>query len=439
MKKDDLRRILDSLGIEKLNDMQEVALETIEKDNEVMLLSPTGSGKTLAYLLPILGHLDPKEKWVQCVVIVPTRELGLQIEQVWRKMDTGFKVNMCYGGHSLETEMNNLSNPPALLIGTPGRLRDHLERRSFKTAAVKTLVLDEFDKSLQLGFHEQMEYIIAEMGKIQRRVLVSATSDIDIPEFTGVKEPTVLNFVVEGDYSVNIETKLVISEDKDKLQTLFRLLCSLGTEQSIIFTNHRESAERISEFLSSEGIICAHYHGGMEQEPRERALIKFRNGTAQHLVATDLAARGLDIPDIKHVIHYHLPLKEDEFVHRNGRTARMMTAGTIYVIHHEDEKRAHYMDYDSEVFTPDSEAKLPTAPIYQTIYVSGGKKNKINKVDIVGFFTQKGKIEKADIGLIEVKDFVSFVAVKSDKVRSLLQNIKEEKMKGAKYKIQIAR
>jgi ATP-dependent RNA helicase DeaD len=439
-KKHHSNNILLNLGIESLNEMQETAQDVILNDNNVLLLSPTGSGKTLAFLLPIFEMLQPEILSVQCLILVPSRELGLQIEQVWKKMGTDYKVNVCYGGHSIETEIKNLSNPPAVLIGTPGRIADHIDRGTFRLDKIQTLILDEFDKSLQLGFHEQMSFIIGKLSKLNKRVLVSATSDIEIPKYTRVVNPTILDFIpTEEEQESNLTTKLVISKEKDKLGSLFNLICSLKSQQAIVFCNHRDAAERISDTLNEKGIYATYYHGGMDQAERERALIQFRNGSMSYLITTDLAARGLDIPEMKHVIHYHLPLKEDEFTHRNGRTARMQASGTAYVIAHESEKKMDYLDYGMEVFSVENAITLPKPPEFQTIYVSGGKKNKLNKIDIVGFFSQKGKLEKGDLGLIEVKDFISFAAVKFNKVKDFLHNVKDEKMKGKKFKIEVAR
>ncbi len=431
--------ILSNLGIESLNEMQDAAQDAILNDNNVLLLSPTGSGKTLAFLLPVLELLQPEILSVQCLILVPSRELGLQIEQVWKKMGTQYKVNICYGGHSIDTEIKNLSNPPAVLIGTPGRIADHIDRDTFRTDKIQTLILDEFDKSLQLGFHEQMSFIIGRLPKVNKRVLVSATSDIEIPKYTRVVNPTVLDFIPEEEEKANLSMKMVLSPSKDKLESLFNLICSLKSQSAIIFCNHRDAAERISDTLNEKGIYATYYHGGMDQDERERALIQFRNGSISYLITTDLAARGLDIPEMKHVIHYHLPLKEDEFTHRNGRTARMQATGTAYIIVHESEKKLDYIDYNMEVLDVKNVNSLPKPPEFQTIYISGGKKTKLNKFDIVGFFSQKGKLEKDDLGLIEVKDFVSFAAVKFGKVKELLKNIKEEKMKGKKFKIEVAR
>ncbi len=431
--------LLLNLGIESLNEMQIAAQETILNDSNVLLLSPTGSGKTLAFLLPIFETLEPEIKEVQCLILVPSRELALQIEQVWKKMGTDYKVNVCYGGHSIETEIKNLSNPPAILIGTPGRIADHIDRATFKTDKIQTLILDEFDKSLQLGFHEEMSFIIGKLAKVNKRVLVSATSGVEIPKYTRVVNPTVLDFIPSEEEKVNLTMKMVVSKEKDKIGTLFNLICSLKSQSALIFCNHRDAAERISDTLNEKGIYATYYHGGMDQDERERALIQFRNGSVSYLITTDLAARGLDIPEMKHVIHYHLPSKEDEFTHRNGRTARMLATGTAYILIHESEKKMDYIDYNMPVLKVDTATTLPKPPEFQTIYISGGKKNKLNKIDIVGFFSQKGKLEKGDLGLIEVKDFISFAAVKSKKVKDLLSAIRDEKMKGKKFKIEVAR
>ena len=431
--------ILSKLGIESLNQMQQEAYESILQEKTTFLISPTGSGKTLAFLLPLLELLDPTKNAIQCLILTPSRELAMQIEQVWKSMGTGMKVNVCYGGHSIATEIQNLSNPPALLVGTPGRVFDHITRRSFDTYHIKTLILDEFDKSLDLGFHDQMSYIIGNLPKLDKRVLVSATYGIKIPEFVGFTSPKTLNFTPENEEKTALSMKVVISEEKDKVNTLFDLICSLNSESALIFCNHRDAVERTAELLNEMGIFTTFYHGGMDQDDRERALILFRNGSVNYLVTTDLAARGLDIPEMKHVIHYHLPLQEHEFTHRNGRTARMHASGTAYMIFHRNEFRPKYIDESLEILELPEKSTLPKPPEFVTIYISGGKKNKLNKVDIVGFFSKKGELEKGDLGLIEVKDFMSFVAVKRSIFRTLLDKTRDEKIKGKKYKVEVAR
>jgi ATP-dependent RNA helicase DeaD len=431
--------ILKNLKIESFNTMQSSSFENIISDKNVLLISPTGTGKTIAFLAPIFALLERDKKGVQCLVLVPSRELALQVEKVWKQMGTDFKVNVCYGGHSIDTEIQNFSVEPSILIGTPGRIADHLERNSFNAATIKTLILDEFDKSLQLGFQETMAFISSRLKNVEKRILVSATDSIQIPKFIQVENPTVLNFSASSPAESNLSMKLIVSKEKDKINSLFQLLCSLKSQSAIVFCNHRDAAERISDTLNEKGIYATYYHGGMDQDERERALIQFRNGSVSYLVTTDLAARGLDIPEMKHVIHYHLPSKGDEFTHRNGRTARMLASGTAYIIIHESEKKMDYLDYGMSVLDVSNSTTLPKPPEFKTIYISGGKKNKLNKIDIVGFFSQKGKLEKGDLGLIEVKDFISFAAVKAKKVKDLLNNIRDEKMKGKKFKIEVAR
>jgi superfamily II DNA/RNA helicase len=429
---------LAGLGITELNEMQQQANDAIQKNSEVVLLAPTGSGKTLAFLLPVLSVLKPDLDHVQCMVIVPTRELALQIEQVWKKMSTGFKVTCCYGGHDMQTEIRSLVEAPALIVGTPGRILDHIRRNSFAGKHISTLILDEFDKSLELGFQEEMADIIRNLRNLKKKVLVSATTS-KIPPFTNIKEPVTVDFVTNRNKSAGLSVVQVIADQKDKFSTLVRLVSFLGSESTLIFCNQRDSVERISEVLKEEGIDCAYFHGKLEQEDRERTLIRFRNGSVLFLAATDLAARGLDIPDMKHVIHFELPLKGDEFTHRNGRTARMLAEGTAYILLNKDEKLPDYITSKPKVL--DLPAKLSAVPVsdWVTIYISGGKKSKLNKMDIVGFLLQKGQLEKQDLGLIEVKDNISFAAVKRQKAKAMLQLVSTEKMKGKKYKIEIAR
>lgn len=432
------KNILSRLGIESLNAMQLETKDAVMKESEVEVLSPTGSGKTLAFLTPILQLLNENLSDVQALVVVPSRDLALQIEQVWKKMGTSFKVNVCYGGHSMNTELKNLNNPPALLIGTPGRLYDHIEKKTFDTSSVKILILDEFDKSLQLGFHEEMRKIIEKLPNLKKKILLSATSDVEIPDFVGMKSPLILSYLKE-DKKESLTIKLVLSPEKDKIKTLISLICSLNSEPALIFCNHREVTERVSEFLNKNGIFSGYYHGGMDQEERERILIQFRNGSLNYLVTTDLAARGLDIPEMNHVIHYHIPGKESEFIHRNGRTARMQAKGNAYIIQYKEEPLPDYITNHVDILSVSNKNPLPKLPEYKTIYISGGKKNKLNKGDIVGFFLQKGKLEKNDVGIIEVKDFISFAAVRKSSVKTLLENVRGKKMKGKKYKIEIAR
>ncbi len=431
-----IQKVLSNLKIDALNEMQLASIEVNRGKEDCVLLSPTGSGKTLAFLIPLLNQLDSSAEHVQALIVTPSRELAIQIEEVFRSLGTSFKVNSTYGGHSIKVEENNFTQAPAVLVGTPGRICDHVNRGNLDLSFVKTLILDEFDKSLEMGFQEEMGYIVGQLNSLQKRMLISATEMKEIPAFTGVINPVQLNFL--SDKSEGLTLKLVMSDDKDKLQTLFDLLCQNTNESTIVFCNHRDTVERISEYLTDMGVINTFFHGGLDQTERERTMIKFRNGSSNYLITTDLAARGLDIPEIKYIIHYHMPPKEDGFIHRNGRTARMSATGTSFLLMSRDEDMPDYIKKRPEQVKLKDDNAMPKKPEWVTLYLSGGKKDKINKIDIVGFLSKKGNLEKFDLGLIIVQDFSSYASVKRHKVGQLLQDIQNEKVKGKKLKIEIA-
>ena len=420
-----------------MNQMQKSAYKTSENENDLLLLSPTGSGKTLAFLFPVLRNLKKENSGIQAMILVPSRELALQIEQVFKSMGTDFKVSVCYGGHDKKIEVNNLIESPALLIGTPGRIAYHLKNGNFDATTIKTLVLDEFDKSLEFGFHDDMSLIISEMPLLSQRILTSATAMTEIPAFTGLNNEATVDFLKVLEIKPDFQLRKVITTSEGKLETLFQLLCKIGNKRTLIFCNHRDAVDRISELLKEKGISRETFHGGMEQDERERALLKFKNDSSRILITTDLASRGLDIPEVESIVHYQLPPKEDAFIHRNGRTARMNAKGFVYLIMTEDENFPFIKkNTPEEKLTQDY--KMPSRTPFLTIYISAGKKDKVNKVDIVGFLIKKGELEKDDIGLIEVKDTTSYVAVNRQKVVALLKKLDNQRLKNKKLKIEIA-
>ena len=420
-----------------MNQMQKSAYKTSENENDLLLLSPTGSGKTLAFLFPVLRNLKKENSGIQAMILVPSRELALQIEQVFKSMGTDFKASVCYGGHDKKIEVNNLIESPALLIGTPGRIAYHLKNGNFDATTIKTLVLDEFDKSLEFGFHDDMSLIISEMPLLSQRILTSATAMTEIPAFTGLNNEATVDFLKVLEIKPDFQLRKVITTSEGKLETLFQLLCKIGNKRTLIFCNHRDAVDRISELLKEKGISRETFHGGMEQDERERALLKFKNDSSRILITTDLASRGLDIPEVESIVHYQLPPKEDAFIHRNGRTARMNAKGFVYLIMTEDENFPFIKkNTPEEKLTQDY--KMPSRTPFLTIYISAGKKDKVNKVDIVGFLIKKGELEKDDIGLIEVKDTTSYVAVNRQKVVALLKKLDNQRLKNKKLKIEIA-
>ena len=437
----DIRTILKNLKIEELNAMQQAAVDAYKEGNDIVLLSPTGSGKTLAYLIPLVQSLKKDADGVQAVVLVPSRELALQIEQVFKGMGTDFQVMSCYGGRPAMDEHRTMKGiRPSVIIGTPGRMNDHLEKGNIDASTVRVLVIDEFDKCLEFGFQEEMADVIGKLPDLRRRFLLSATDAEEIPRFTGVNKSVRLNFLnADEQLSDRLHLYKVESPVKDKLETLYKLVCSLGSEQTLVFCNHRESVDRVGKYLHSMKVYSETFHGGMDQDDRERALYKFRNGSCNIFISTDLAARGLDISGIKNVVHYHLPIAEDGFIHRNGRTARWDAEGSAYIIMHSEEKVPDYLPDEIDVYTLPEITPKPSKPEFVTLYIGKGKKDKINKIDIVGFLFKKGGLNKDDVGKVDVKDHYAFVAISRKKSQQTLKLIQNEKIKGVKTLIELAK
>ena len=433
----ELQPIYEKLQIQEMNQMQKSTFQASENEQDIILLSPTGSGKTLAFLFPVLRNLEKNISGIQAIILVPARELALQIEQVFKNMGTDFKVTICYGGHDKKIEINNLTEAPAVLIGTPGRIAYHLKNNNFEPKTIKTLVLDEFDKALELGFEEDMNFIINSLKNVSQRFLTSATTMDNIPKFVGLDNEKTINFLKLGEAKPNIQLKKVMMIPEEKLETLFKLICKIGNKRTLIFCNHRDAVDRISELLREKGIDRETFHGGMEQDERERALLKFRNDSTRILITTDLASRGLDIPEVESIVHYQLPPKEDAFIHRNGRTARMHAKGFAYLIMTEEENFPFIKSNTPEENISEN-YRIPAKTPFQTIYISAGKKDKVNKVDIVGYLIKKGELSKEDVGIIEVKDTTSYVAVARNKVKDVLKKLANEKLKGKKIKMEIA-
>ena len=425
---------LSRLGISDLNAMQQDTLQTIRKGASIVLLSPTGSGKTLAYLLPLLQKLDAANDNLQALIIVPSRELAIQTADVARRLCSELRIAACYGGRAAMEEHQQMRGlRPHLVAATPGRLLDHLQKGNLLTENVSTIVIDEFDKSLELGFREQMQSIISLLPTLQQRILLSATDTDEIPAFVGNNNYIRLNFLDKEDSDGRINLRLVKSPEKDKLQTLYRLLCTLGTQKSLVFVGYRESVERVGHFLEQQGVMADIFHGGMEQRDRERALYRFMNSSCNVFVSTDLASRGLDITAVDNIIHYHLPLNQEACTHRNGRTARWDMQGSAYFILGPEENLPDYIPANEvEPYPLPAKVPPPAKPLWVTLYIGKGKKDKISRGDIVGFLTKQGGLESNQVGRIDVLPHWSYVAVERASASGLLSRIKGLKIKGQK-------
>lgn len=434
-------KILDKLGIQ-LNPMQEETMHAVLHGNkDVVVLSPTGSGKTLAYLMPLVQLIDPKVDEPQLVVVTPGRELALQSTEVLKSMGTGLRTMACYGGRAAMDEHRVMNKVlPQVIFGTPGRLTDHLDKGNFSAEHVKYLVIDEFDKCLEMGFQDEMGRLIASLPYLERHFLLSATEAEEIPRFVHMGRVETIDYRMdEEQVPERIRIYQVKSPQKDKLETLAQLLLSLGDESSIVFLNYRDSVERTNEFLRSRGFATSAFHGGLEQHEREDALYKFSNGSANIFVSTDLGARGLDIPDIDNIIHYHLPECEDSYIHRVGRTARWEAKGKTFFLLGPSEDIPSYVDAEVEDYEIPSDLPAPAKPRMATIYIGKGKKDKISKGDIVGYLCKIGQLQSSEIGKIDVKDRYAYVAVSRTKLKQVLKLTAGQKIKGIKTVIEEVR
>lgn len=427
--------MLERLNILELNDMQQAACKNVlGTPDDVVILSPTGSGKTLAYLLPTAHLVDETAEQVQVIVVVPGRELALQSSNVLKSMACGVRAVSCYGGRPAMDEHKTLRQvKPQVVFGTPGRLNDHLQKGNISPYGVRMLVIDEFDKCLEMGFHDEMARLVKRLPGLQRRLLLSATDADEIPHFINLDSARRLDFLNSDE---QVPARVTIHEVRslmnDKLEELAKLLRSFGSMSSIVFLNYRDGVERTADYLRRQGFVVSHFHGGLEQRQREDALYSFSNGSANVLVSTDLASRGLDIPDVDNIIHYHLPLSEDGYVHRVGRTARWEAKGRTFFVLGPSEHLPDFIDGDIQTYQLPDTLPAPPQPRMATIYIGKGKKDKISRGDIVGFLCKKGGLTSGEIGKIDVKERYSYAAVARGKLQQLLKNVTGEKLKGLK-------
>lgn len=440
--KEFLPLVKEKLGIAELNPMQRKMMQTAAESRDIILLSPTGSGKTLAFILPMLKMLKPSTGRVQAVIIAPSRELVLQIAGITRNIAAGFKTTPLYGGHKVEDEVNSLQAGTDIIVATPGRLLDHINRRNVDVLPTRILVLDEFDKSIELGFEKEMTKITARLKNVSRRLLTSATRAESLPDFLQLNSPITIDYL-GGNEALRRRTRVhrVDSDANDKLETLALLLDNLAFEagaheRSIIFVNHRESAERTATFLKKRGVPAILYHGALDQRDRETAVALFNNGSRPVLVATDLAARGLDIEDVKNIIHYHQPLTPETYTHRNGRTARVQAEGDIFVLVGPTEDVKEYVEFDTTKYL-DTEKRFKNPAPTDTLYFSAGRREKLSKGDILGFLIKEGGLEATQIGKIDVYDHYALAAIDRNATKELLSKIKGKKIKGEKRLISL--
>ena len=432
-----LERLKERHDITQLNEMQQLMAATDAR--KLILLAPTGSGKTAAFTIRLLRFLGTSNGTVQVVILAPSRELVLQIADVIRPVAAGLKTVAFYGGHAMADETNSLAVTPDIIVATPGRLLDHLTRGNLDLSETKALILDEYDKSLELGFLDEMRRITRRMRSIEMIMLTSATPLADMPDFIPMRDAETVDFTRSATRP-RLQTVRVNSPERDKLATLSDLLRSLPDGRAIVFVNHRESADRIYNHLKRNRFPVGLYHGGLEQRERQLAIDLFNNGTTPILISTDLGSRGLDIDDVNYVIHYHLPVSPESWTHRNGRTARMGASGTAYVIIADGDNIPDAVTWDRELYPSGKEpAEGGIRSHMATLYFNAGKKEKISRGDIAGFLMQKGGLPKDEVGKIVVNDHNAIVAVPRDKAQQTIDAVSPYRIKNTKVRISLIR
>ena len=436
-----LQRATHAHGITALNPMQKETFQAWAQANDIVLYSHTGSGKTLAFATPLILNLSTTVITnPQAIVITPSRELAQQVGETIRTLAQGLKVTCVFGGHRMEEERLSLYPTPAILVGTPGRILDHLKRGHIALNKVRYLVIDEFDKCLELGFEEEMKQVLEPMKHLEKRMFTSATRIESWPSFITLKHPTMLNYLESGkqDLSERMNVKLTECEETDKTDALCRLLLSLPANQrTVVFVNFRDSVDPVCRTLNSRYISAGGYHGEMQQFDREKAIALFCNGSIRVLVATDLAARGLDFENVTHIIHYHLPTTADVFTHRNGRTARVQKYGEVIVMKNNDESLPQFIHVDDDFVIPNNPPLSKLEPDMSTLYFKAGKKEKISKADIVGFIVNNSHLTASQVGNIVVKDHYTLVAIPRTEAHTALKSMQSCKIKGKKVPMSI--
>lgn len=425
-------RVADRLGISTLNVMQQTMARQ-KLPCRVVLSAPTGAGKSVAFTLPLLASLPAPEKRAIGLLLSPTRELALQIFEVVRTLAAPeYKTCVLYGGHNMHAEQASVAAGPDIITATPGRLLDHIERGNLSLDGIRSVVIDEYDKALELGFLKELKAIVKQLHGASTLILTSATASTGIPEFINARGLKYFNFTGDDVPAPDLAIAQIKSPDTDKLDTLADVLRQCGG-RTLVFVNYREATERVATAMKSAGLHVGIYHGAMEQDRRERALILFNNGTTPILVATDIAARGLDMPQVRYVIHYHMPQSVQSWTHRNGRGGRQGASAGIIVITNEKDKIPEFISFNaSTVFEPDDEQQQ--SPV-ATLYLNAGRRDKISKGDIAGYILHNCALEVTQLGRIDLCDHSAYVAIPAEMVSSLMESLKDCKLKGRRVRI----
>lgn len=443
----DLLENLDALGFQAMTPIQAASLPVILGGKDLIARAKTGSGKTVAFGIGLLARLEVERFQVQALVLCPTRELADQVGKELRRLarfTPNTKILTLCGGTPLGPQIGSLAHGAHVVVGTPGRIQDHLQKGSLKLDAVRTLVLDEADRMLDMGFAPALEAITAACARDRQTLLFSATYPKAIRAISASVQHEPVEVTVESQHSAaQIRQQFYeVPDENAKLPALYALLNHFKPASSVVFCNTRKDCQQLHQQLSAEGLSVATLHGDLEQRDRDQVLVRFANRSVSLLVATDVAARGLDIKDLDAVINFELPRDPEVYVHRIGRTGRAGESGLALSLvqpseTHRVSRIEQYQDNEApwanlNDLDPDPGFRL--IPEMVTLGLDSGRKNKLRPGDIVGALTGEAGIAGDQIGKIDVFDFHAYVAVNRHSAKQALAGLEAGKIKGRKIK-----
>jgi ATP-independent RNA helicase DbpA len=441
---DSMLQTLDSLGYKSATPIQAQTLPFILDGKDVLAEAKTGSGKTAAFGIGLLSKLDVKKFRVQSLVMCPTRELADQVAKELRRIARfkhNIKILMLTGGESFGKQLGSLSHQAHIVVGTPGRILKHLNKESLELTNLQTLVLDEADRMLDMGFLEEVEAVIAFTPKEKQTLLFSATYDNTITAISKkIQRDAVLVKTTHEEVANNISEEFYATSNKE--DTFVKILSQFKPENVIVFTNTKIAAKELAENLQKRKIDAIAIHGDLEQYERNDVLVQFANKSCPILVATDVAARGLDIKQLSMVVNLDIPHGQETYTHRIGRTGRAGADGVAITLYdsYESDNADEYRD-DKRQFLEDADLKGSTnfelKPQFVTLVIEGGKKDKLRAGDLLGALTGDAGLQGSSIGKIDIYDRQAYVAIETKFIEVAHESLKRGKIKGKKFSVWI--
>ncbi|MHC4959739.1 MAG: ATP-dependent RNA helicase DbpA [Planctomycetota bacterium] len=447
-----LLAVVRELGYVEMTPIQAKGIPVLLAGKDLVGQAKTGSGKTAAFALPILQDLSLHRHGPQALVLCPTRELCAQVAREFRKLGrkhAGLHVLVLSGGLPVRPQLRALARRVHVVVGTPGRVLDHLGRRSLDLARVTTAVLDEADRMLDMGFSDEMDRILGALPRSRQTAFFSATFPDSIEAMSRRHQRDAVRVTVDepGEETPEIRQRVLAAEPGEKLSALYRVLAEHAHESALVFCHQKATVAELASTLAAAGVSAACLHGDLEQVDRDRVMAMFRNRSVRVLVATDVAARGIDVVDLDLVVNYDLPSRPDVYIHRIGRTGRAGKPGlAVSLATRRDEHKLtaieeriraplEHMPAGKGRSVEELASLVARAPEMDTIHIAGGRKDKVRPADILGALTgEAGGLRGADIGRIEIHDRRSYVAVARRVSRKAVESLNNGRIKGRRFR-----